>query len=78
VSRFFTNASRMLEELDRAAKYFNTSRQAVIKALIRQPSISSISHGGAAAEPSEGRITSSEFTSHIRTPFPVDLMSSSR
>ena len=51
VSRFFTNAGRMmgpiqrvnvdlaagmLEELDRAAKELNISRQAVIKTLIRQ------------------------------------------
>ena len=51
VSRFFTNngrmtgpiprvnvdlASGMLEELDRAAKELNISRQAVIKTLIRQ------------------------------------------
>ena len=51
VSRFFTNtgrmmgpiqrvnvdlASGMLEELDRAAKELNVSRQAVIKTLIRQ------------------------------------------
>ncbi len=51
VSRFFTNtghmmgpvqrvnvdlASEMLEELDRAAKELNISRQAVIKTLIRQ------------------------------------------
>jgi hypothetical protein len=51
VSRFFTNAGRMmgpiqrvnvdlaagmLEELDRAAKELNVSRQAVIKTLIRQ------------------------------------------
>ncbi len=51
VSRFFTNAGRMmrpiqrvnvdltagmLEELDRAAKGLNISRQAVIKTLIRQ------------------------------------------
>jgi Ribbon-helix-helix protein, copG family len=51
VSRFFTNtgkmmapiqrvnvdlASGMLEELDRAAKDLNVSRQAVIKTLIRQ------------------------------------------
>jgi len=50
VSRFFTNAGRtmmpmrrvnvdlasgMLEELDRAAKELNISRQAVIKTLIR-------------------------------------------
>ena len=51
VSRFFTNTGRMmgpiqrvnvdltsgmLEELDRAAKELNVSRQAVIKTLIRQ------------------------------------------
>lgn len=51
VSRFFTNAGRMmrpiqrvnvdftpamLEELERAAKELNVSRQAVIKTLIRQ------------------------------------------
>jgi len=51
VSRFFTNTGRMmgpiqrvnvdlaagmLEELDRAAKELNISRQAVIKTLIRQ------------------------------------------
>jgi len=51
VSRFFTNTGRMmppiqrvnvdltagmLEELDRAAKEMNISRQAVIKSLIRQ------------------------------------------
>lgn len=51
VSRFFTNAGKMmapiqrvnvdlaqgmLEELDRAAKELNISRQAVIKTLIRQ------------------------------------------
>ena len=51
VSRFFTNSGRMmgpiqrvnvdlasgmLEELDRAAKELNISRQAVIKTLIRQ------------------------------------------
>ncbi|MGD0570437.1 MAG: ribbon-helix-helix protein, CopG family [Candidatus Sulfotelmatobacter sp.] len=51
MSRFFTNAGRMmapiqrvnvdlapgmLEELDRAAKELNISRQAVIKTLIRQ------------------------------------------
>ena len=51
VSRFFTNAGRMmspiqrvnvdlasgmLEELDKAAKELNISRQAVIKTLIRQ------------------------------------------
>ena len=51
VSRFFSNAGRMmapiqrvnvdlaldmLEELDRAAKELNISRQAVIKTLIRQ------------------------------------------
>jgi Ribbon-helix-helix protein, copG family len=51
VSRFFTNQGRMmrpiqrvnvdlsapmLEELDRAAKELNVSRQAVIKTLIRQ------------------------------------------
>jgi hypothetical protein len=51
VSKFFTNAGRMmgpiqrvnvdlasgmLEELDRAAKELNISRQAVIKTLIRQ------------------------------------------
>jgi hypothetical protein len=51
VSRFFTNSGRMmepiqrvnvdftltmLEELERAAKELNVSRQAVIKALIRQ------------------------------------------
>ena len=54
VSRFFTNkgrmmgpiqrvnvdlASGMLEELDRAAKELNISRQAVIKTLIRQAEI---------------------------------------
>jgi len=57
VSRFFTNkgrmmgpiqrvnvdlASGMLEELDRAAKELNISRQAVIKTLIRKRSISNI------------------------------------
>lgn len=51
ISRFFTNKGRMmgpiqrvnvdlaagmLEELDRAAKELNVSRQAVIKTLIRQ------------------------------------------
>jgi len=37
----------MLEELDRAAKELNISRQAVIKTLIRQALISNIWYEGA-------------------------------
>jgi hypothetical protein len=70
VSRFFTNngrmmgpiqrvnvdlASGMLEEVDRAAKELNISRQAVIKTLIRRW-ISNIWHEGAVPLLSGGRI----------------------
>jgi hypothetical protein len=49
-------ASGMLEELDRAAKELNISRQAVIKTLIRQALISNIWYEGALPLLSGGRI----------------------
>ena len=44
-------ASGMLEELDRAAKELNISRQAVIKKLIRQALDRSIRHEGFDPQP---------------------------
>ena len=47
-------AAGMLEELDRAAKELNVSRQAVIKTLIRKPSIDN-TWPASAAPPGEVR-----------------------
>jgi hypothetical protein len=73
VSRFFTNRGRMqgpiqrvnvdltagmLEELDRAAKGLNISRQAVIKTLIRQALDQQYLSRGGRASPGRNRLKS--------------------